>query len=77
VCFIFCLLFCFLSCLITQGFSPFDALGVPDSVFDKATADHGVHAQDHIIRPYVLATRAWRHDNEITSTSNPAIVSTT
>jgi hypothetical protein len=51
-----------------------DAFKVPGSVFDTAIADHGVHAQNHVIRPYVLATRAWRHDDEINSTSNPAIV---
>jgi hypothetical protein len=51
-----------------------DAFKVPGSVFDTAIADHGVHAQNHVIRPYVLATRAWRHDDEINSTSDPAIV---
>jgi hypothetical protein len=60
---------------IIQGFSPFDAFKAPGSVFEHAIADHGVHAQSHVVRPYVSATRAWRHDNEITSTSNPAIVS--
>jgi hypothetical protein len=59
-----------------QGFSPFDALKEPGSVFDAAVADHGVHAQNHIIKPYVLATRAWRHDSDLPSTTNPAIVST-
>jgi hypothetical protein len=46
-------------------------------VFDTAIADGGVHAENHIIKPYVLATRAWRHDSDLPSATNPSIVSTT
>jgi hypothetical protein len=63
---------------LVQGFSPFDALtatATNHSVFDAATANGGANAEYHIIKPYVLATRAWRHENEITSVSNPDIVS--